>query len=77
MVLLQAFVVGAIGLSLGMALVATFFNLTQSAIPLRGIVFLPQAAMISSGSILVIVFLASLLSIRKVLVLEPAIVFRG
>lgn len=77
MILLQAFVVGALGLSIGMALAATFFNATMNAIPTRGIVFLPQAAAIASSTVFIIVILASLLSIRKVLVLEPAIVFRG
>jgi len=45
--------------------------------PTRGIVLLWQNMLGVAGAISVTVFLASLLSIRRVLVLEPAVVFRG
>jgi putative ABC transport system permease protein len=40
--------------------------------------FMPwQVLAITAGAVFVIVLVASLLSIRKVLVVDPAIVFRG
>ncbi|MBI4752038.1 MAG: FtsX-like permease family protein [Acidobacteria bacterium] len=78
MILLQALVVGSIGYALGIALCAAFFDLTRDvAIQLRGFILLWQISVATAGVVLVIVLLASLLSIRRVLVLEPAIVFRG
>lgn len=79
MILLQALVVGAVGFSIGMGLAATFFEV-MDRVPnpaLRGM-FLPwQIVGITLAAVSLIVLLASLLSIRKVLVLEPAVVFRG
>jgi len=78
MILLQAVVVGIIGYALGMAMCAAFFDLTRdAAIQLRGFILLWQVAIGTGGVVFFIVLLASLLSIRKVLFLEPAIVFRG
>lgn len=78
MILLQALVVGVLGYALGMALCAAFFDLTRdAAIQLRGFIMLWQVAAGTGVVVFFIVILASLLSIRKVLVLEPAIVFRG
>jgi putative ABC transport system permease protein len=77
MILLQALVVAAIGYAIGMGLAAAFFELTLHRTATRGIVML-WPTMAGTGCIIfAIVILASLLSIRKVLVLEPAIVFRG
>ncbi len=77
MILLQALVVGALGYGLGMGLTALFFEFTQDMTHLRGL-FLPWEVMVgTAGAVLVIVVVASLVSIRRVLVLEPAIVFRG
>ena len=77
MILLQAIVVGVIGYCLGMAMTATFFEVTKDNLDLRGF-RLPWEIMAGTGVVvLVIVTLASLLSIRRVLVLEPAVVFRG
>lgn len=76
MILLQALVVGLIGYGIGMGLAASFFEATKNITHLAGF-FLPWQVMAATGlAVLVIVFLASLLSIRRVLVLEPAIVFR-
>ncbi|MFQ3589812.1 MAG: ABC transporter permease [Chloracidobacterium sp.] len=78
MILLQALLVGIIGYALGMAMCAAFFDLTRdAAIQLRGFILLWQVAVGTAGVVFFIVLLASLLSIRKVLFLEPAIVFRG
>jgi putative ABC transport system permease protein len=77
MILLQALVVGAVGYGLGMGLTALFFESTQNMMHLQGL-FLPWQVMAgTAGAVLVIVVLASLVSIRRVLVLEPAVVFRG
>jgi putative ABC transport system permease protein len=77
MILLQAVVVGALGYSLGIGLVAIFFEITLTQTPTRGLVLLWQNVAGTGVIVLAIVTLASLLSIRRVLVLEPAVVFRG
>ncbi len=77
MILLQAFVAGATGYGLGIAMTATFFEVFKSNLDLRGF-RMPWEIMAGTGvAVLVIVALASLMSIRRVLVLEPAAVFRG
>jgi putative ABC transport system permease protein len=77
MILLQALVVAAVGYAVGMGLSATFFEVTLHRTATRGIIML-WPTMVGTGCIIfAIVILASLLSIRKVLVLEPAIVFRS
>jgi putative ABC transport system permease protein len=76
MILLQSLVVGAVGYSIGMGLAGVFFVVARTDAT-RGIVLLWQVMAGTAGIVLVIVMLASLLSIRKVLVLEPAMVFRG
>lgn len=77
MILLQALVVGSIGYSIGIAMTAAFFESTKNILDLRGFLLLWQTAAGTGVAVFFIVILASLLSIRKVLVLEPAIVFRG
>jgi putative ABC transport system permease protein len=77
MILLQAFMVGAIGFSIGTGLCATFFEITLHKMATRGIVLLWQSVAGTGVAIFVVVIIASLLSIRRVLVLEPAVVFRG
>ena len=76
MILLQALVVGAVGYAVGMGLAAVFFIVARTEAT-RGIVLLWQVMAGTGVVVLLIVTLASLLSIRKVLVLEPAMVFRG
>jgi putative ABC transport system permease protein len=77
MILLQATTVGCIGYGLGIGMTALFFESTQYVTALMGF-FLPwQVAVISAVAVAMIIVLASLLSLRKVLVLEPAVVFRG
>src|SRR5215831_10549721 len=76
MILLQALVVGAIGYAIGMGLAAVFFIVARTEAT-RAIVLLWQVMAGTGVVVLFIVMVASLLSIRKVLVLEPAMVFRG
>jgi putative ABC transport system permease protein len=76
MILLQAGVVGGLGYALGMGAASVFFEVTKDIYHLRGF-FLPwQVAIGTAGSVVVIMFLASVVSIRRVWTLEPAIVFK-
>src|SRR5437660_4632087 len=77
MVLLQAITVGAIGFSMGTGMAASFFELTLHKIATRGLVLWWQSVVLTAGCILLVIIIASLLSIRRVVVLEPAEVFRG
>jgi putative ABC transport system permease protein len=56
---------------------ATFFTITLQKLATRGIVLMWQNVVITAVCIFVVVIIASLLSIRRVMVLEPAAVFRG
>ena len=76
MILLQALIVGGIGYGIGMGLAAAFFETTKTVLALRGIVLLWPVMLGTGGAVMVIVVLASLMAIRRVLVLEPAAVFR-
>jgi putative ABC transport system permease protein len=76
MILLQSLVVGPIGYSLGVGLAALFGSLLQKD-PSNAF-FMPWQVLVLTGvAVMVICLLSSLLSIRRVLVLEPAIVFRA
>lgn len=77
MILLQAWVVGAVGYCIGIAMTAAFFVLTKDNLDLRGFYLLPQIMGGVALAVVVIVMLASVISVRRVAVLEPAIVFRG
>jgi putative ABC transport system permease protein len=75
MILLQALVVGLIGYGLGVGLASLFGQLaghTELAFRL-----LWQTLAITGGAITLICILSSVLSILKVIRLEPAIVFKG
>lgn len=75
MVLLQTGVVSALGFGLGTGLGAAFGVLTEGtpiAFHLR-----PQILGVTGAAILVVAVGASLLSIRRLVALDPAIVFRG
>jgi putative ABC transport system permease protein len=76
MILLQALIVGGIGYGIGMGLAAAFFETTKNFIHLRGFVLLWPIMAGTGVAVMVIIVAASLLSIRRVLVLEPAAVFR-
>lgn len=76
MVLLQASVVGLIGYGLGIGMTAFFFEMTRDVTALRGF-FLPwQVALLALTAVTAIIVLASFISLRRVLVLEPSMVFR-
>ena len=77
MILLQALVVGVIGYALGMGLTAGFFTVFERQEATRGIFLLWQVLETTAAVDLLIVLVASFLSVRRVLVLEPAVVFRG
>jgi hypothetical protein len=77
MVLLQAFAVGVMGFGMGTGMAAAFFEMTLRKIATRGIILMWQSVALTGGCILFVVIIASLLSIRRVIVLEAAAVFRG
>ena len=77
MVLLQAITVGAIGFSIGTGMAALFFEITLRKIATRGLVLMWQSVSLTAACILLVIIIASLLSVRRVVVLEPAEVFRG
>jgi putative ABC transport system permease protein len=77
MITLQALMVASVGYSLGIGMTATFFEVTKDNLDLRGFYLYPEIAIGTAAIIFLIVFMASLISIRRVLVLEPAVVFRG
>jgi len=76
MVLSQALHVGLIGYGVGVGLAASFG--WWSGRTTRLSFFMPwQVLLLTAAAVFVIVLVASVLSIRKVLVLDPAVVFRG
>lgn len=77
MILQQAFTVGVIGYCIGIAMTATFFEATKNNLDLRGFYLLPQIMVGVAVAVFLIVLLASIVSVRRVAVLEPAVVFRG
>ena len=77
MVLLQALTVGGIGFSVGTGMAAMFFEITLRQLATRGLILMWQNVAITGACILFVITIASLLSIRRVVVLEPAVVFRG
>lgn len=75
MVLLQAAVVGMIGYGLGVGLSAVFGTLMKDSVLAF---YMPwQLLLFSGGGVLLIVSVAALLSIRAVIKLDPATVFRS
>lgn len=76
MILLQAFTVGFIGYAIGTFMAAIFFELFALKTATRGIILLWPNVVGVGVLMFLVVIVASLLSIRRVLVLEPATVFR-
>jgi putative ABC transport system permease protein len=76
MILLQACVVGLFGFGIGIGFAALFFESTKDITHLAGFRMPWQNVALTGGAVSLIVVLSSLLSIRRVLVLEPAAVFR-
>jgi putative ABC transport system permease protein len=76
MILSQALIVGVLGYGLGLGLTAVYFEVTRPITHLAGMHMTWQAAGGVAVAVLAIITATALLSIRKVLVLEPAVVFR-
>jgi putative ABC transport system permease protein len=77
MILVQALIVAGIGYGLGIGLATLFGIVTAAHLPLLAF-FLPwQVLVLTAAAVLLIALASSLLSIRRVLILEPAIVFQG
>jgi putative ABC transport system permease protein len=76
MILLQAMLVGAIGFGLGAGLTAIFFTTTDHITHLAGLHMTWTALLGTGAAVAVIVLAMSIISARRVLALEPAIVFR-
>lgn len=77
MVLLQALVVGLVGYSIGLGGAAMFFEFAGRNPNFSGF-FLPWQVGLASGLVAAfIIMVAALFALRRVLVIEPAIVFRG
>ncbi|HMP01555.1 MAG TPA: ABC transporter permease [Gemmatales bacterium] len=77
MITLQALLVGGVGYGIGIGLTAGFFEATGHITHLAGLGLRWEVALGTAAAVLVIVLLASLVSVRRVLILEPAVVFRG
>lgn len=73
----QAAFVGVIGYGFGLGAAALFFHSTSHVDALRGFYLLPEVAVGVAALAAVIVFLSTLFSMRRVLVVDPATVFRG
>jgi putative ABC transport system permease protein len=78
MILLQAIVVGAIGYGIGLGMACVFgevLGVVVKTVPPA--FFMPwQIPVFTAAAVMIIIVLSSIVSIRRVLVLEPAIVFR-
>lgn len=75
MILIQALFVGCVGFGIGIGLAALFGRATRGTeLAFR---MLPQLLGITAVAVIVICILASMLSILKVIRLEPAIVFKS
>jgi putative ABC transport system permease protein len=77
MIVLQALVVGTLGYGIGVGLTATFFEATDNITHLAGLFMAWHAVAGVGAAVLLIILMNSVIAARKVLVLEPAIVFRG
>ena len=77
MIVLQALLVGGIGYGLGVGLTAIFFLTTGNITHLAGLHMAWLAFLGTGAAVFVIVIATSVISARRVLTLEPAIVFRG
>ena len=76
MILLQALVVGVIGYGLGIGSAAAFGELARGYPKLA--YYMPWQVLVGTGaSVVFMLLMSSVLSIRRVLVLEPAVVFQG
>jgi len=75
MILLQALVVGGIGFGLGVGGAALFGYLMKGTeLSFR---LIPEILLLSGAAIFIIIIVSAVISIRKVMKLEPAIVFKA
>ncbi|HEV7258646.1 MAG TPA: ABC transporter permease [Bosea sp. (in: a-proteobacteria)] len=78
LVLLQAAVVGAIGYAIGTGLAAAFFEFACTPTSaLRGFVLPWWIALGVAGAMSLLILLSTIVSLRRVFVVEPATIFRG
>ncbi len=77
MVALQAMVVGFVGYGSGLGAAAMFFEFAGRDANFAGFYLPWQIAITSGGVAAAIIALASMVALRRVLFVEPAIVFRG
>lgn len=77
MIVMQALIVLAMGYWIGISLTALFFELTKDNLDLRGFRLIPEVMWLTGGMISVVVLLATILSVRRIVVVDPAVVFRG
>lgn len=77
MVLLQALIVAVFGYCIGIGVVSTFFLSVSDLAAFRGLTLTWPIALGTALAVLIIMTMASIASIRKVFVLDPAVVFRG
>jgi putative ABC transport system permease protein len=77
MIVLQALLIGGIGYGLGVGLTTIFFLTTGNITPLAGLHMTWLAFLGTGVAVIVIVVATSVISARRVLTLEPAVVFRG
>lgn len=76
MLLSQAILVGLIGYGLGVGAAALFGELAKTQSKLA--FYMPWQVLVGTGlSVVVMLILSSLVSLRRVLILEPAVVFKG
>ena len=79
MILLQALVVGAVGYGIGLGMAAGIFGelMPRLVTTVPPAFYMPwQIPTLTAAAVLLIILLAALVSIRRVLVLEPAVVFK-
>ena len=76
MILLQALTAGAVGFAIGTGMAAVFFEITAREVATRGLILPWYNVALTAVAIFSVIIVSSLLSIRRVLVLEPAAVFR-
>jgi putative ABC transport system permease protein len=69
--------VPGIGYALGISMTAAFFELTKDNLDLRGFRLLPEIMLLTGALVTIVVLIATMISVRRVAVVEPAIVFRG
>ena len=76
LVLFQAAVAGLIGYAIGIGLAAAFFELACTPTSaLRGFILPWWIASAVAGAVMLLILLSTVVSLRRVLVVEPAIVF--